>query len=149
LVECPIAKVIWGVLAICLHQNTRPTCYEHFWPWITKALPGGEKVYMLGLTTIFWAIWEARNRVCFIKKFINNPFEVIFSACAFMWYWAGLYPEETWKLIKEGINLMMKIAIKLVGEKEGNKPMPTLKDNESATSHEDDARSKDKSHEGV
>jgi hypothetical protein len=25
---CPIAKVIWGVIASCFHQSQRPSCYE-------------------------------------------------------------------------------------------------------------------------
>jgi hypothetical protein len=24
LYECPVAKAIWGLIAICFHQNTRP-----------------------------------------------------------------------------------------------------------------------------
>jgi hypothetical protein len=28
------------------------------------------------------------------KKIIKNPCEVLLSACAFMRYWAGIYPEE-------------------------------------------------------
>jgi hypothetical protein len=81
-----------GVIAICFHQNTRPICYEQFWTWIEQALPGEEKVYMLGLAAICWAIWKARNILCFDKKPIKSHFEIIFSACALMCYWAGLYP---------------------------------------------------------
>jgi hypothetical protein len=53
---CPVAKVIWGVFAICFKQNTRPSTYEQFWIWIQNALPGGEKVYVLGLSAVCWAI---------------------------------------------------------------------------------------------
>jgi hypothetical protein len=66
--SCPIAKVVWGVIASCFHQSQRPSCYEQYWVWIEKALPGGESVYMLGLTAICWAIWKKRNDVCFEKK---------------------------------------------------------------------------------
>jgi hypothetical protein len=42
----PIAKVIWGLIAICLQQNTRPSTYEQFWVWIKGVLPrGGKSVY--------------------------------------------------------------------------------------------------------
>jgi hypothetical protein len=74
---CHIAKVIWGAIAICFHQKTRPSCYEQLWPWIVRALLGDDKVYMLDLVAICWAIWKERNRVCF-EKFINNHF---FSVC--------------------------------------------------------------------
>jgi hypothetical protein len=30
LFSCPIAKVVWGVVALCFHQNNRPSSYEQF-----------------------------------------------------------------------------------------------------------------------
>jgi hypothetical protein len=111
---------------MCFHQRTRPEHYEQFWPSVAVALPGGEKFHMLGLAAICWAIWKARNRACFEKKLIKNPIEIIFSACALMHYWAGLYPEETQRLIKKGVDLMMKTTIKLIGSKEQPQGVPAL-----------------------
>jgi hypothetical protein len=56
--SCPIAKVIWDVVASCFYRSHRPSCYEQFWVWIKGALPGGEPVHMLGLAAaaICWAI---------------------------------------------------------------------------------------------
>jgi hypothetical protein len=59
LFECPVAKVVWGIIAIYFHKKYRPNSYLQFWPWIQKALPGGQKVVMFGLATISWAIWKA------------------------------------------------------------------------------------------
>jgi hypothetical protein len=56
LFQCPVAKVVWGTLAICFHQSDRPSSYEQFWPWIKKALGGG------GGVVVCWAIWIARNK---------------------------------------------------------------------------------------
>jgi hypothetical protein len=36
--------------------------------WIGRALPGGDKVFMLGLDAICWAIWKAKNKAYFEKK---------------------------------------------------------------------------------
>jgi hypothetical protein len=121
LFECPIAKVIWGVTTICFQQNTRPSSYDQFWISITKALPGGDKVYMLGFAAICWAIWRTRNEIC-------------------LSYWAGLYPEDTQKLIKDGVDLMMKTAIRLLGKKSGNNSAtaPALMVREAATTEVDD-----------
>jgi hypothetical protein len=47
---------------------------------------------MLGLLAICWVIWKTRNKICFEKKFIKNPCEIICPAYAFMRYWLGLYP---------------------------------------------------------
>jgi hypothetical protein len=60
---CPIAKVIWGFIAICFNQSDRPNSYEQYWLWIKKALPRGENFHMLGVAAFYWAIWKGRNRV--------------------------------------------------------------------------------------
>jgi hypothetical protein len=91
---CPVAKVVWGFLAICFGQKVKPSSYEEFWPWIQKALAGGEKMYMLGLSAICWAIWTARNKTCFEKIRIKGPNEFIFAACFFMKYWACIYSDD-------------------------------------------------------
>jgi hypothetical protein len=75
---------------------------------------------MLDIATICWAVWKARNKVYFEKTFMNNPFDIIFSSCAFMQYWIEFYLEETHKLTEDGVDLMMKTAIKLMREKERN-----------------------------
>jgi hypothetical protein len=46
---------------------------------------------MLGVAAVCWAMWKCCNRVCFEKKIIKNPGEIVFAACAFIWYGAGLY----------------------------------------------------------
>jgi hypothetical protein len=88
----PIAKVIWGVVA----------------------LPGGEQVYMLGVAVICWAIGKAWNKSCF-EKWIKNPAKIIFSTCSLMHYWTGLYQEEAQQAISLGIELMLRAVVKLLG----------------------------------
>jgi hypothetical protein len=78
LFSCPIAKVVWGLIAICFNQNTRNGSYEVFWLCVLKALHRGDKVYMLGLVAVCWVIWLARNKICFENKSIKNPGEVFF-----------------------------------------------------------------------
>jgi hypothetical protein len=57
---------------------------------------------MLGHASICWATWKLRNRACFEKKNIKNPGEILYYACALMQYSAGLYPEDTQKVIAAG-----------------------------------------------
>jgi hypothetical protein len=45
----------------------------------SKALPGGEKMFMLGLAGFCWPIWKARNRVCFEKKPLRDPSDFLLS----------------------------------------------------------------------
>jgi hypothetical protein len=115
LFSCPVAKVIWGIVAICFGQQDRPSSYEQYWMWIKKALPGGEQVFMLGLAAICWAIWKARNKTCFEKKLIRDPCDIMFSACSFIHYWAGLYSEETQVVIRSGVETMMRTAFRILG----------------------------------
>jgi hypothetical protein len=89
--------------AMCFGQKVRPSSCEEFWPWIHKVLVGGEKVYMLGLSAICWALWTVRNKTCFEKIRIKGPNEIIVSTCFFMKFWAGLYPEDAQEIIKKGV----------------------------------------------
>jgi hypothetical protein len=89
-------------------------CYEQYWQWVKMSLPGGDSVYVLGVATICWAIWKARNMACFEKKLVNNPMDIVFFACSLMRYWAGLYPEHSQQVISEGVELMIHRAIKLL-----------------------------------
>jgi hypothetical protein len=73
--------------------------------------PGGD---MLGLAEICWAIWKARNKVCLGKKLIKDPVEIIFSACSYMFYWAGLYSEDMQSMISAGVETMMWAAIRIM-----------------------------------
>jgi hypothetical protein len=44
--------------------------------------------------------------LCFEKKLINSPFEIILSDCAFIHYWAVLYPGDAQKVIEDGVELL-------------------------------------------
>jgi hypothetical protein len=56
------------------------------------------------------ALWKTRNKTCFQKKPIQNPGDVVFLVCAFMKYWAGLFPEEARNLVAAGTEAMMKVT---------------------------------------
>jgi hypothetical protein len=129
--SCPTAKVVWGVVALCFHQRNRPICYEQFWVWIVNALPGGQKVYMLGLAAVCWTIWKTRNRACFKKKNIKNLGEILYYTCALMRYQAGLYLEETQKMINSVVELVMKTVLRLLGKQGGGNATPMLLGNEA------------------
>jgi hypothetical protein len=76
------------------------------------------------------------------KKSIKNPDEILYSACSFMRYWTGLYTENTQQVINEGVDLMLRTTIKLLG-KQNKKPRLKLTNGrtsiEESEDHEDDA----------
>jgi hypothetical protein len=112
--SCPVAKITWGIIALCFQQQDRPASYSQFWAWMKKSLPDGENMYMFGLAAVCWATWKTRNRICFDKIIIRNVSEILFYAIALMRYWTGLHPEETQRMIDVGVNQMMKTAMRLV-----------------------------------
>jgi hypothetical protein len=96
------------------------------------------KEYMLGLDVICWAIWKTRNMVWFEKKMLANPINIIFFACAFIRYWAGLYSQETQRLIKDGVEVMMTTALKLIRKQENRKQVPTLEEKVIGTTEDEE-----------
>jgi hypothetical protein len=70
---------------------------------------------MLGLAAVGWAIWNVRNNTCFEKKHIKSPNEILFSACMFMKYWAGL---ESQTAIEAGVETLMKTVINVARSQE-------------------------------
>jgi hypothetical protein len=114
LFSCPVAKVVWGLVETCFGQPDRPTCYEQFWPWIKKALPGGEQVYMLCLAVSVGQSGWQEIKSALIKKPLKDPNDIVFAACALMRYWKGLYSEEAQVMIQAGVETMMRMAVQLM-----------------------------------
>lgn len=66
-------------------------------------LSDGSKFYTFGLAAVSWAIWNCRHRATFEFKFPSTPFEVAFSSCVFLNYWAGHPQKKYWAcLMKNG-----------------------------------------------
>jgi len=65
---CPIAKVVWGMIAMCLGASNIPRNLLQYKNWIKNWLPDGQPVYTLRLVAACWTIWKRRNEACFEKK---------------------------------------------------------------------------------
>jgi hypothetical protein len=48
------------------------------------------------------------------SKSLQNPMEIICHTCALMRYWAGLFGEADQETLLDGVNTMLKIAVKLL-----------------------------------
>jgi hypothetical protein len=46
--QCPIAKVIWSVIAVCLGANNIPNNLDQCWKWCETWLPHGKKISSMG-----------------------------------------------------------------------------------------------------
>jgi hypothetical protein len=108
--QCPIAKIIWVVVAKCFGASNVPTNLEQCWLWCEQWFPFGKKFHPWGIAAICWAIWKRRNKVVFEGKLLQNPLEIICHACALMVYWSGLFAEMDREQPVEGANTMLKVA---------------------------------------
>lgn len=88
--DCSLAKYVWSLVAMVLGADCRPSSHDQFWVWVTSTIPRFQHFHMVGLLAICWALWNARNRVCFKGKMTRSPTEIICSASSFLTYWAGL-----------------------------------------------------------
>ena len=81
--------------------------------------PCGRKIFHAWVAAICWSLWIARNGVCFEKKMIRSPAEIIWSACSFLSYWAGLQKEEDRDQLEEGATALKNAALSFHPQEDG------------------------------
>lgn len=123
---CPVARIIWAIVAKGFCADNIPNSFAQSWRWYEHWIPNGKKFYDVGIAAICWAIWKIRNKVCFEGKKLNNPAEIMCHACALITFWAGLYKEEDKKVLIEGADTMLKIALKILSKKSEAADQPNL-----------------------
>lgn len=73
--QCPVAKIIWVVVAKCFGASNVPINLEQCWLWCEQWFPFGRKFHPWGIASICWAIWKLRKkyrRETFAKSVGNN-----------------------------------------------------------------------------
>jgi hypothetical protein len=91
--ECPTTKYMWNLVSIVVGADCRPTSFSQFWEWAGRFMPNHKKIHFTGLAALCWAIWRTRNAVCFDKKSVKSPNEIICLASSFISYWSGLHKQ--------------------------------------------------------
>jgi hypothetical protein len=84
---------------------------NQFWFWIHKNLPQAPMVHVVGLAAVIWAIWRTRNVVCFNKKRVKSPTEIVCLICSFLTYWTGLLEEGLKDQVIQGAKLVKASAL--------------------------------------
>jgi hypothetical protein len=107
---CPMAAYIWSTISTVLGVFTRPSCFTQYFWWITKILPVGSNLHIVGIVALCWAIWKTRNNACFEGKLISSPLGLICYMCAFLRYWEGLQNEKDKELLLEGATRLQRGA---------------------------------------
>lgn len=84
LVLCPVSRVVWRTVGSLLGTDCCPYFVWQYYTWACSFLLGLDKIHTIGLAALCWAIWLARNRATSEHKWINTPFEIVFTTCAFL-----------------------------------------------------------------
>lgn len=82
LFQCSVAKAVWAIVAKSIGALNVPRSIEQSWLWCERWLPGGKQFHTIGTAAICWAIWKARNGVCFEKKKMLDPISIMCHVCA-------------------------------------------------------------------
>jgi len=109
--ECSTAKYIWSLLAYSLGTDCRLVNMDQYWVWIHNILPQGSQMHAVGLAAVCWAIWRTRNSVCFDKKRIKSPTEIVCMICSFLIYWAGMLNDGLKQQVVQGAEAVKTAAL--------------------------------------
>jgi hypothetical protein len=109
--KCSLTKNVWSLVAMVIGAECRPTNVEQFWFWYDKYLPTCKSIHMVSFSAICWALWRSRNSVCFDKKIIKSPTEIICLASLFMSYWAGLQNGSDKETLETGTAALKEAAL--------------------------------------
>lgn len=112
--QCPITRVVWGIIASCIGAANIPNNIQQFWNWITNHIPNYKHIHTFGLAVVCWAVWKARNKACFEKKMIKHPAEILCHACSFMSFWSGLYMPDFQTQLTEGVKVLLASACRIL-----------------------------------
>ena len=71
--QCPVARITWGTIGLCLRANNIPQNIQQYKSWISTWLPGGSSIYTSGCAAVCWAIWKCRNKSLLRQKNHQEP----------------------------------------------------------------------------
>ncbi|KAF6988317.1 hypothetical protein CFC21_005878 [Triticum aestivum] len=97
---------MWRTVGCVLGTDCCPNNIWQYFSWRYSFFPEGEKFYTFGLAALCWAMWNCRNRTTFEFKKLGSPFNVIYVACGYITYWAGLMRGEDREAMERGAKML-------------------------------------------
>jgi hypothetical protein len=70
------------------------------------------KLFLLGLGLVCWALWKTQNRMAFEKKLVKLPHIIVHNIICLMQQWRVLLPKEEQELVTGVVKrLKMKMGV--------------------------------------
>ena len=92
--ECHVAKIIWFSFFIAFNIKP-PTGFTHLLgAWIKGFHHTIRNQVLVGVTTLWWALWLSRNKIIFKTKVPNSYLQMIFRGTYWTRNWARLSKEK-------------------------------------------------------
>lgn len=109
--ECSTAKYVWSLISMVIGAPCRSTSFTQSGIGLNFLCHKIKKIHFTGLSAICWAIWRTRNSICFDKKIVKSPSEIVCLASSFVSYWAGLHTQGDQQDLEEGAAAMREAAL--------------------------------------
>lgn len=107
---CPVARVVSRTVGAMLGTDCGPNSIWQFYAWIHAFLHDFNEIYTVGLTQFAgqcgWLV--------IVPLLRNTPFEIVFTACAFIQYWAGLQKPGMAEATKKDAEMLKKNASQML-----------------------------------
>jgi hypothetical protein len=88
LFTCPLASFVWALASEALRwQGCLGSLEDLMCNWISKKFGVGRQLGLACFSSIAWAIWNIRNRMCIHHAFPNNSFDIVYLALSFIQKW--------------------------------------------------------------
>ncbi|KAF7100195.1 hypothetical protein CFC21_101732 [Triticum aestivum] len=105
---------MWRTVGCVLGTDRCSNNIWQYFAWCYCFIPGGERFYTFGLAALCWEMWNCRNKRIFEFKKLKSPFDVVYSACGYLSYWAGLLLGEDREAMECGSKMLRINALNMM-----------------------------------
>jgi hypothetical protein len=78
-VELAVARPVWSILQCAFDLRVVPDNINDLYGyWLSNVGKEKKKLAMVGISAVFWTIWNFRNEACFENKIVWDPIVLIY-----------------------------------------------------------------------
>ena len=123
-ISCSVAKLIWSIMLCAFDVGRKPESVQDlFGGWLRRFVKKKKSLIIVGIAALLWAIWNARNEICFENKKIHDPFVIIHRVTQLINSWAILQPKQgSREELMWGAKLLERVASEIFSASRGWRP---------------------------